>query len=149
MNEHADLTLTYFGQESVDFYWPNIDKALDETPETWFGFTKEWIYTQVKEGKMHLFGLCDEANVFVTLLVIVHTLPNGERWLKIVWAHGKNIEKFLPHAEEWLDTLQRILECTQVEIETPRKGWKKLLAAAGFVQSAVVLRRRPKRETLQ
>lgn len=143
------LNVQHFGIEAINFYWPNIEKALDEFPAAWHGLTKAFIYRELIAGNYQLWGLGSTDFMHVLLFTSIDQHRNGLKTLRIHWIHGVDMWKFIPKSDHWLATIENLLGCHETVIETPRKGWLRMLKRLGFKQTAIVLKRVQSAQTIQ
>lgn len=138
----------YLPMEQVQHYWPNIVSGMQQSPGSFKGMPPQALYSALSDGRFSLWEAGTPTSVLVFVLTEV-VISEGERWLAVRWCLGKHVDELLEIADQAFDMVCRTLNCKGVLIETPRKGWTRVLRNIGFEEVAVVLRRYARMERPQ
>lgn len=120
--------------EDARLIWPHVSRfiqdAIDKTSER---FSVEDVLLLIESKKAQLFISRDDE----ILCAAVTTIENSpsRKWLRVMWAGGKDMEKwlhFLPSVEQWAKSIG----CEKVVI-IGRLGWEKKLK--DYRKSSVIL----------
>lgn len=97
--------------------WARLEKHL-LWPRFMEDYSIEWLQGQIAKNHMHVWALGEEM-VVLTQVVI---LPNGSRVLEIVWAHGRNVDRYIEMGLEIFQRFAHFSGCKRIDI-VGRSGW--------------------------
>lgn len=120
--------------EDARLVWPFvsgfIQDAIDKTSDR---FSIDDVISLIESKKAQLFIFKDE-EILSAWVTTVESSPSC-KWLRVMWAGGKDMDKwlhFLPSIEQWAKSIG----CQKL-VSIGRPGWEKKLP--GYRKTAVIL----------
>lgn len=125
------LSVAYLTPKLFDYYWPQINEALDAEPELWDkAFTKENIYEGVHGSSIQPWVVFNGELIKLLFFTQRYMSPNGMFTLQVFWMYGTGLREVLPLIDTAIDQFAAMLNCSRIEV-AGRKGWGRLLAPLG------------------
>lgn len=123
--------------ELLDEYWPSVQAELEKEPELWNkAHTVESLYEHIMNSQIKLWAVYDlDYNVkmwFFTTFTVYPVL----KVLTLVWASGRNLNKYLSMGLSALDSYASETGCNGIILDG-RKGWGPLLTPFGYSELQV------------
>lgn len=128
----AHPTLFRVPPEAINVYWPEVERLLNEYPETWnIGQTLDTIQQLLLLGNLHLWVLQDSrSDIYLMAFTEWRVFPNC-RGLCCVWMAGQKLTDYLQLVMSGMEEFARAYDATITMIEG-RPGFQKIFANQGY-----------------
>jgi hypothetical protein len=110
--------IVLLSSKEVAANWPTLQEHV-----LWPRFEEDysipWLQEQIAKGHLQVWSLGEGEMVVLSQVVI---LSNGSRVLEIIWAHGRNVEKYIDLGFEMFQRFAHFAGCKRIDIRG-RIGW--------------------------
>lgn len=123
--------VSYMLPEIVSYYWPEIERRLDEDPELWNKvYTKQNMFEKIHNGEIQVWVVFNGRIIRLMFFTQRYVAPNGIAALQIFWMYGVGVDDILYLLDDVVDRFAATADCQRLEI-TGRPGWGRKLKPLG------------------
>ena len=125
----------------VEYYWPHIERELDEEPELWeHWYTKAGIFERLFTEHMQAWVVCEKDGPIRALLFTQVLLKETGNVLQCWWARGFLSPGALSNISDAFDRFGAHHDCIKLSV-VGRPGWTRALRGLGMKPESVTLSR--------
>lgn len=148
IKENREFTVAVLPPHGVDNVWNWLRLKLEEHPDLWNqSHTLESLYESIKSGQIRVWLVVKDGLIYMSFFTTITVYPVRST-LDVVWASGKDLEKYLGIGLAGLDTFARNHGCSDILVSAAREGWGKPLAPFGYKKTMTVFSRHVSNERL-
>lgn len=132
----ARFSLTQFTPNEVMNFWSGLEDMLDKLPHTWRYWTKEYIFEQIMQGGLQVWGAGPPPNAVFILMTCITTYP-AAKVLHVVWGAGKLPDGILSIVDAAFLRYAQQNECSEIEVRG-RIGWEPHVKKLGYQRAGMI-----------
>lgn len=132
VKENREFTIAVVPPYAIDNVWRWLREKLEEQPELWNrAHTMESLRLQIETGQITVWIVVKNGYIYMAFFTVVTMYPVMNT-LDVVWASGKELERYIGIGLAGLEDFAKRHNCAEINVCAARLGWSKPLAPFGY-----------------